>query len=407
MVETHVVVGASLAGANAAAALRKLGFDGRVVLIGDERERPYERPELSKRYLRGEPGGHIWVHEPDFYAEQRIEWLAERTVESIDVARREVVAGGEPFAFDRLLLATGATAHRLPVSGGDLEGITTLRTMAEADRLRELASAAHAIVVVGGGWIGSEVAASLRQLGHDVTFVLSEATPLERVLGPEVGEVYRSAHEEHGVRLIPHARVTGFDGNPPGRVAAAVLGDGRRLPADLVVLGVGAGPRTALAADAGLAVDNGILVDEFLQTSVPGIYAAGDVANAWHPVFHERIRVEHWDNAKRQGRAAAANMLGIATPYTRVPYFYSDQYDLGMEYWGHAPTWDEVVFRGDPASREFIAFWLGGSRVVAAMHMNVWDAAHSLAALVASRDIVDRRDLTDTGRPLGEIRAAA
>ena len=401
---THVIVGASLAGASAAAALRKEGFDGRIVLIGEESDRPYERPELSKTYLRGEAKKDLFVHASDFYAENDIELVTGRRVDRIDPEGREVRFDDQRIGFDRLLIATGATPRRLDVPGGDLDGIETLRTMADADRIRQGARKAEGVVVIGGGWIGSEVAASLREFGKDVTLILPGQDPLEHVLGSELGGMYRGVHEEHGVTLISGTKVTGFDGGE--HVSGVQTDDGQRVPADLVVVGVGADPRVELARDAGLAVEDGILVDERLETSVPGIFAAGDVANARHPHYRRRLRIEHWDNAKRQGRTAAANMLGQAKPYERIPYFYSDQYDIGMEYTGLARPDDQVVLRGDPGSRQFIAFWLRRGRVVAGMNVNVWDVAPAIERLVAARAEVDIRRLTDERRPLEELAAA-
>jgi len=401
---THVIVGASLAGASAAAALRKDGFDGRIVLIGEETERPYERPELSKTYLRGEAKKDLHVHASDYYIDNGIELLTGRPVDGIDIGRREVRLGDERIPFDRLLLATGATPRRLELPGGQLEGIETLRTMADADRIRERAKDAVAIAVIGGGWIGSEVAASLREIGRDVTLILPGQDPLEHVLGSALGSMYSTAHKEHAVTLITGTAATGFEGRD--LVTAVHTADGRSVPADLVVVGIGAEPRVELATHAGIAVENGILVDDRLQTSVPGIYAAGDVANAHHPRYGRRLRIQHWDNAKRQGRAAAANMLGQAKPYARIPYFYSDQYDIGMEYTGLASPEDQVVFRGDRDSREFIAFWLRDGRVVAGMNVNVWDVAPAIERLVASQAGVDVRRLTDERRPLEELAAA-
>ena len=401
---THVIVGASLAGASAAAALRKEGFDGRIALIGEEGERPYERPELSKTYLRGEAKKDLHVHASDYYADNDIELITGRRVERIDPDRREVRFDDQRIAFDRLLIATGATARRLALPGGDIDGIETLRTMADADRIRDKATDADAVVVIGGGWIGSEVAASLRELGKDVTLILSGQNPLERVLGSDLGAMYRRAHEEHGVTIITGASATGFDGHE--RVSAVRTDDGQMVAADLVIVGVGAEPRVELARHAGLAVENGILVDERLETAVPGIFAAGDVANALHPRYRRRLRMEHWDNAKRQGRVAAANMLGQGKGYDRIPYFYSDQYDIGMEYTGLARPDDEVVFRGARDSREFIAFWLRRGRVVAGMNVNVWDVAPAIERLIASCAEVDVRRLTDERRPLEELAAA-
>jgi 3-phenylpropionate/trans-cinnamate dioxygenase ferredoxin reductase subunit len=402
---THVIVGASLAGASAAANLRKLGLDGRIVLIGDEAEAPYERPELSKKYLRAEPDTDMLVHEPGFYADAGIELLTGAHVQAIDVANRTVSLGAEAIGFDRLLLATGSEPRRPAIPGADLGNVLTLRTKRDSDSIRERALEAERVVVIGGGWIGSEVAASLRQLGGDVALVTPARTPLERVLGPEVGEVYRAAHERAGVRLVAGTTATAFEGDD--RVTGVRTADGRKIPADLVVVGIGATPRTALASAAGIAVDDGVLTDQHLETSVPGIFAAGDIANAWHPVYGRRIRVEHWDNAKRQGRAAAPNMLGRATAYDRIPYFYSDQYDLGVEYTGFAPTWDRVVFRGDPKAGPFVAFWLSGDRVAAGMNVNVWDVQPAIEQVVRSGATVDVAELTDAARPLTELSQAA
>jgi 3-phenylpropionate/trans-cinnamate dioxygenase ferredoxin reductase subunit len=406
---TYAIVGASLAGASAAEALRKEGFDGRIVLIGDEAKRPYERPELTKKYLRGEVAvDDLFVHSPGLYAEQQIDLRLGQHVDGIDLRERELIIDGEALPFDRLLLATGAEPRSLLVPGSRLDGVLALRTLDDADRLRARAQQAESIVVAGGGWIGSEVAASLRQLGRDVTLVVPEQVPMQRALGPEVGRVFGAAHERHGVRVIPGRRISGVEGE--SRVRGVRLDDGTSLDADLVVVGIGARPRDDLAAAAGIAHANGILVDEHLETSSPGIFAAGDVASAFHPRYAEHLRVEHWDNAKRQGRAAAANMLGRGSAYARTPYFYSDQYELGMEYVGHAPSWDRVVFRGDPAGSEFIAFWLKGGRVAAAMQVNTWDATAELRKLVDAEASVDSALLTDAGRPLSELlprRAAA
>jgi 3-phenylpropionate/trans-cinnamate dioxygenase ferredoxin reductase component len=402
---THVIAGASFAGASAAAALRKEGFDGRIVLIGEEPEAPYERPELSKKYLRAEPDTDVRVHEAGFYERADIELLTGAKVDSIDVAGRAVTVGSERIAFDRLLLATGSTPRRPAIPGAGLENVLTLRTRHDADTIRERAAQADSVLVVGGGWIGSEVAASLRQLGHDVTLLTPTRTPLERILGPEVGEVYRAAHERAGVRLVGATTATAFEGK--ARVSGVRTADGRTIGADLVVVGIGASPRTELAGAAGLAVGDGILADDRLETSAPGIFAAGDVANAWHPHYGRHLRIEHWDNAKRQGRAAAANMLGRDAAYDRIPYFYSDQYDLGMEYAGFAPAWDRVVFRGDPGTREFVAFWLAGDHVVAGMNVNVWDVQPAIERLIQSAAPVDLGQLTDTDRPLAELTRAA
>ena len=398
-----VIVGASLAGASAAAQLRKDGFDGPIVLLGEEPERPYERPPLSKDYLRGTSGRDaLPIHGPTFYDEHAIDLRTATPVTAIDPSRREVVLDdGERIGYERMLLSTGASPRRLEVPGRGLPGVHDLRTLDDADRLRAAAGAAQRVVVIGGGWIGAEVAASLRQLGLPVTLVAPGSVPLERVLGPEVGGVYRDLHEAHGVRLVMGQRVTAITGR--ARAEAVETSDGTRIEADLVVVGVGARPRIELAVAAGIAVGDGILVDEHLETSAAGVFAAGDVAEMWHPALRARVRVEHQDNAKRQGRAAARNMLGKAESYVRLPFFYSDQYDLGMEYRGYAPAWDSVVVRGDLGEREFLAFWLADGRVMAAMNANVWDAGDGLQHLVDAGRIVDPGRLANPAVPLGAL----
>jgi 3-phenylpropionate/trans-cinnamate dioxygenase ferredoxin reductase subunit len=278
-----------------------------------------------------------------------------------------------------------------------------LRTRAHADAIRRAVPGAGHVVVVGAGWIGSEVAASIRQGGARVTIVTPDDVPLERPLGTEVGSIVRDLHLEHGVEILGGRHVVGFGGRHS--VEAVHLGDGSSLEADLVVVGIGATPRVELATAAGLAVANGVIVDERLAAGRPGIFAAGDVAAAWHPVFGSRIRVEHWDNARRQGRVAARNMLGRNEAYDRVPFFYTDQYDFGMEYAGHAPRWDRVVFRGDPSSRRFIAFWIQDHRVVAGMNANIWKVNGAISALVRSGTAVDLDCLVDEDVPLTDLDA--
>jgi len=404
---TYVIVGASLAGAKAAETLRAERFDGRVVLIGEEPERPYERPPLSKGYLAGDAErDSVYVHDAGFYEDQAIELRTGTRVTSVDPAAGAVVLDdGERIGYDRLLLSTGAAARRLRVPGAHLDGVHYLRSLADADDLRAALRSATSVVVVGGGWIGSEVAAAARQLGRPVAMIAPGAAPLERVLGPELGRFYRELHAEHGVDLHLGQHVEALSGS--GSVEEIRTTDGHTIPADLIVVGIGAVPRAELAATASLDVNDGIVVDEYLQTTVPGVFAAGDVAAAWHPLLSTRIRLEHWANALNQGTTAALNMLGRATPYQRVPYFYSDQYDVGMEYSGHAPSWDRVVFRGDPVSREFIAFWLAADRVVAGMNVNVWDVTDPIQRLIRSRSAVDVGQLTDPAVPLESLASAA
>jgi 3-phenylpropionate/trans-cinnamate dioxygenase ferredoxin reductase subunit len=404
---TFVIVGASLTGARAAETLRAERFDGRVILIGEEPERPYERPPLSKDYLAGKADrDSVYVHDAGFYEDQGIELRTSTCVTTLDLAAGAVVLDdSERIGYDRLLLSTGAAPRRLKVPGADLDGVHYLRSLADAAGLRAALRRATSVAVVGAGWIGSEVAAVARQLGRPVAMIDPGAAPLERVLGLEVGRFYRDLHADHGVDLHLGQHVDALRG--AGRVEEVRTTDGQVIPADLVVVGIGAVPRVELAATAGLEVRDGIVVDEHLQTTVPGIFAAGDVAAAWHPLLGTRIRVEHWANALNQGPAAAKNMLGHTTPYQRVPYFYSDQYDVGMEYSGHAPSWDRVVFRGNPATREFVAFWLADDRVVAGMNVNVWDVTDPIQQLIRSRSAVDLGRLTDPDVPLEALASAA
>jgi 3-phenylpropionate/trans-cinnamate dioxygenase ferredoxin reductase component len=401
--QTHVIVGASLAGAKAAETLREEGFDGRVVLIGSEEERPYERPPLSKDYLRGEVGrDKVYVHDEGFYAEHDIELHLGRTAERLDTSNRELeLDDGERLRYDRLLLSTGAEPRRLSVAGAELDGVLYLRSVRDSDALRERLDRGGAVVVVGAGWIGAEVAASARQRGLDVTVLDPLAVPLERVLGAEVGAIYRDIHTDHGTRMLMRTGVEAFEGAEA--VERVHTSDGRVLECDFVVVGVGVVPRTELVVDSDLVLDNGIVVDEQLQTNVPGVFAAGDVANAHHPFYDEPIRVEHWANARNHVPAVARNMLGQGVAYDRLPYFFSDQYEVGMEYTGFAGAWDRVVFRGDPATREFIAFWMVQDRVVAGMNVGVWDVIDPIKRLISKRAAVDDRRLADPDVPLDEV----
>lgn len=398
-----VIVGASLAGAKAAQGLREGGFDGRVVLIGEEPSLPYARPELSKGYLVGDKAmSDMLVHPAGFYAEHDIEVRTESTVTGIDRATSQVqISGGGPLTYDRLLITTGAAPRVLEVPGADLPGVVSLRTVADADALRERIPKAGRLVVVGAGWIGCEVAACARTLGAQVTMLTPDPFPLVRVLGPEVGAVIADLHTEHGVDLRGGTGVEAVVGTDRAHGVRTTAGE--TVEGDLIVIGVGATPRDDLAREAGLAVDNGILVDEYLTTSDPRIFAAGDVANAWHPLLGARLRVEHWDNAIKQGLAAADNMLGTPTAFTQLPFFYSDQYEFGMEYRGHATTWDEVVFRGDPASREFLAFWLHQGRVLAAMNAGIWDQGDALDTLLKSGATPSPQRLADPTVDLADL----
>lgn len=407
--QTFVIVGASLAGAKAAEELRERGFDGNVVLIGSEEERPYERPPLTKDYLRGESEREkAYVHPSDFYEQHEIELWTGRTVTGIDSASSRITLDdGRELAYDRLLLSTGAEPRRLSVPGGELEGVHYLRTLADCERLRERLEHGGRVVVVGAGWIGSEFAASARQRGLEVTLIDPLALPNERIFGPEIGGFYRDVHARHGVELVLGEGVEALEGD--SAVDRARTTSGRVIDCDFAVIGIGVSPRVDLAAAAGAKIENGIVVDHQLRTTLSDVFAAGDVANAWHPFFKRNIRVEHWANALNQGPAAARAMLGEPVSYDRIPYFFSDQYDVGMEYSGYATSWDQVVFRGDPGSGEFVAFWLHESRVLAGMNVNVWDVNEHVQALIRSRRPVEPEALRDPAVPLetlaGELTA--
>ena len=404
--QTFVIVGGGLAGAKAAETLRAEGFDGRVVLVGAEPSRPYERPPLSKEYLRGEAGREkVYVHDEGFYADQDIDLRPGRRATSLDPSGRELALDdGERLRFDRLLLATGAEPRRLPVPGANLPGVHYLRTVEDSDALRARLDAGGRAVVVGAGWIGCEVAASARQRGLEVTVVEPLSLPLERVLGPEMGAFFRDVHADHGVEMLLGTGVEAFEGGEA--VERVRTSDGRELACDFVVVGVGVAPRTELAEHAQISVDDGVLADELLRTSVPEILAAGDVANHRHPMLG-RVRVEHWFNALEQGPAAARTMLGGSEPYDRLPYFFSDQYDVGMEYAGLAAERDRVVVRGDVGAREFIAFWLRENRVVAGMNVNVWDVTDTIQRLIRDGVSVEDRVLADPEVPLDELAPVA
>jgi 3-phenylpropionate/trans-cinnamate dioxygenase ferredoxin reductase subunit len=404
--ETITVVGGGLAAGKAVAAARESGFDGRIVLLASEAHAPYERPGLSKGYLRGEVGrAELAVHDAGFYRDHDVDLRTATTAVAIDRSAREVhTDAGDRVDYTRLLLATGAAPRRLDVPGADLAGAHYLRTVDDADRLRAALAHATEVVVVGGGWIGSEVAASARQLGRSVTIVDPGPAPLHNVLGPEAAAVFRDLHRDHDVTLALGRHVVAFRGE--AQVEAVVTSNGQTIPADLVVVGIGVTPRVELAAAAGIAVDNGITVDERLRTTDPHVFAAGDVAAAQHPFYRSRLRVEHWANALNQGVVAGRNLAGHHDVYDRLPYFFSDQYDVGIEYLGHAREWDRVVFRGDVAARKFIAFWTKDRRVVAAMSCNVWDVIEPLRRVITERRVVDPDRLRDLDVALDDVSPA-
>jgi len=405
----YVIVGASLAGAKAAEALRAQGFAGPVILIGDETERPYERPPLSKGYLLGsEERDSIYVHAPDWYDEHDVDLRLGTAVTSIDPAAHDVtLADGSRIGYARLLLATGSSPRHLQLPGADLPGVLYLRRVGDSEQIRATFQAASRVVVIGAGWIGLEATAAGRAANVEVTLLEAADLPLLRVLGPEVAQVFADLHSEHGVDARYGAGVAEITA-AGGRASGVLLADGTHVAADAVIVGVGIRPNTQLAEAAGLEVRNGIVVDSQLRTSDPDIFAAGDVANAAHPLLGTHIRVEHWANALNQPQVAARAMLGQDVTYDRVPYFYTDQYDLGMEYSGYVEPggYDQVVFRGDVGKREFIAFWLRSGRVLAGMNVNVWDVNDAIQDLVRAGRPADIGKLADPAVPLEEVARA-
>ncbi|HEY4700826.1 MAG TPA: FAD-dependent oxidoreductase [Streptosporangiaceae bacterium] len=405
---TFAIVGASLAGARAAEALRTEGFEGQIILIGHEAHYPYERPPLSKGYLLGtEERDSFAVHEPGWYAEHGIDLRLSTGVTAIDRQLRQLtLSTGETVGYDKLLLTTGATPRLLEVPGATANGVMYLRSVDDSDRLRETLSSASSVVIVGSGWIGLEVAAAARTAGVATTVVSLDSGPLQQVLGPEVAPVFADLHREHGVDLRLGTEVDRLLVSADA-VNGVRLADGTELAADAVIVGMGVIPAAELAREAGLDVDGGVLTDAALRTSDPDIYAAGDVARAYHPLVGHRVRVEHWANARHQPVAAARAMLGQDVAYDRLPYFFSDQYDLGMEYTGYVTPdrYDRVVFRGDVAKREFVAFWLSRGLVQAGMNVNIWDVADEIRDLIRDGLPVDPERLADPGVPIPDTRA--
>lgn len=395
MRRTFVIVGASIAGASAAATLRDEGFDGRILLVGAEPHLPYDRPPLSKGYLTGSfPADKLLLRPPGFWDEQEIELLLGRPVVALHPRERAIeLAGGERLAYDGLLLATGGRNRRLPVPGADLPGSYGLRTRDDADRIRAAISQARRAVVVGMGFIGSEIAASLRTLGLEVVAIEPQRAPLERVLGVEVGRVIAELHAEHGVELLLGEGVAAFEGDD--RLRQVRTSTGRLVECDLAVVGVGIAPATELAEAAGLAVDDGILVDERCRTGAEGVFAAGDVARHDHPLHGRRIRVEHWQNAVEQGAAAARSMLARSEPYAELHWFWSDQYDANLQYLGHHTRFDELVVRGSLEERRFVAFYLENGVPLAAVGLNAGRDLRRAAGLIRARQAVDRALLRD------------
>ena len=402
----YVIIGASLAGATAAITLRQEGADGTVTLIGAEHEPPYERPALSKAYLRGEaPFEKTLVRPPAFYAEHGIETMFGTTASRIDTAQRVVeLDDHRRVPFDVLLIATGGRNRRVSLPGADLDGIYGLRTLQDADRIRKEIGSGRRAVVVGMGFIGSEVAASLRLKGVEVVAIDPSETPLFRVLGPVVGQTLADLHRAHGVRTIFEDRVAAFEGRD--RVQCVVTEAGLRIECDFVVIGIGIEPVTDWLEGSGIHVDNGVLVDEYCETNVSGIFAAGDVANHYHPVFDRRMRVEHWQNAIKQGAAAARNMLGRRVPYDEIHWFWSDQYDANLQYAGFHTTWQQLVVRGSLDADSYIACYVNEGRIDAAVALNRAKDVRRVMPLIKSRQAVDLEQLRDEAIDLRSLQAS-
>jgi 3-phenylpropionate/trans-cinnamate dioxygenase ferredoxin reductase component len=403
---THLIVGASLAGAKAAETLRAEGFDGPLVMVGEEREWPYERPPLSKDYLLGKAERDtIYVHPRQWYADHDVDLRLGVAVTAVHPGPHQVsLADGSRIGYARLLLTTGSSPRRLSVPGAGLDGVLCLRSAQDSDRIKAAFQSASRVAVIGAGWIGLETAAAARAAGIEVTVLEMAELPLLRVLGRQVAQVFATLHQEQGVDLrcgVQIAEITGSGGHAD----SVLLADGSRVEADVVITGVGITPNSQLASAAGLETGNGIRVDARLRSSDPDIYAAGDVASAFHPLLGKHIRVEHWANALHQPQAAARAMLGQDIAYDRVPYFFTDQYDLGMEYSGYAEPggYDEVIVRGDVGRREFIAFWLRRGQILAGMNVNIWDVNPTIQALVRAGQPADKNALRDPATPLESL----
>lgn len=405
MDRTHVIVGASLAGATAAITLRQLGSKDRIVLIGAEPEPPYERPPLSKAYLRGEMPLELAPLRPSaFYAEHDIETMLGTPVSAINPQAKTVTLGGRLVPFDTLLVATGVRNRHIPIPGAERAGIYSLRTVQDAARIRAEIAPGRRAVVVGMGFIGSEVAASLRHAGVDVVAIDPARTPLFRVLGEAVGQRIAALHHAHGVRTIFEDTVTAFEGTK--RVSAVVTGQGTRLECDFAVVGIGVEPVVDFLDRSGVRVENGVLVDEYCKTNIEGIFAAGDVANHYHPIFDRRIRVEHWQNAIKQGAQAARNMLGQRTRYDEVHWFWSDQYDVNLQYAGYHTAAEQTIVRGSLDSDSFLVCYVNNGRIDAALAFNRARDLRRVMPLIRSRQAVSLERLRDETVDVRSLAAA-
>ncbi|MEV1131587.1 FAD-dependent oxidoreductase [Agromyces sp. NPDC049794] len=415
--ESIVIIGGGLAGARAAEGAREAGYGGPLVIVSAEQALPYTRPPLSKEFLvGGAERDSIDVHPAAWYEEQRVVLLRGRRATRLDPSAHTIeLDDGASLRFGRALLATGASPRRFGGPGGELAGVHLLRTVEDSVALREaLRPGGRRVVVIGAGWIGLEVAAAARGYENEVTVLGLETVPLNAAIGDDAGSVFAALHREHGVDLRMSTSVAGIRGDGDGstdggRVTGVELEGGEVVPADIVVVGIGAIPETGLAEAAGLEVDRGVVTDAAFRTSAEDVYAVGDVASVFHPVLQRPIRIEHWANAENAGKAAGRSLAGESVEYDEIPYFYTDQYDLGMEYSGYGVLAADVapVFRGDRDARELIAFWLRDDRVVAGMNVNAWDVNETVQQLIRSRVVVDPARLTDPAVPLEQLAGVA
>ena len=401
--QSYVIVGAGIAGGTAAETLRKQGFDGEVHLVGAEPHRPYDRPPLSKEFLSGaKEEEKLFFKTEDFYAAQSIELHLGTETKALDASSKTLIlANGASLRYDKLLLATGSRVKTLPIPGSDLEGVHYLRTIDDSRAIAQAMNGASRAVIVGAGFIGSEVAAVCKTAGLEVIVLEIQPQPMTHILGEEMGAIYANLHTSRGIDLRLREGISEIRGN--ARAEQVVTDQGNSIDCDFVVIGVGISPDTSIAESAGLEVDSGILVNEFCQTSHPDIYAAGDVANWYHPGLGRRLRVEHWDNALNQGAAAAKSMLASPEPYSPTLYFWSDQYDLNIQYLGHATEWDEVAVRGDPAEEKFTAFYLKDGSVHGALVVNNFRDIRPTRTLIGQKTPVDASSLSDESTNLKQL----
>ncbi len=407
----YVIVGGGLAAARAVEGIREHDREGAITVVSAEDHVPYERPPLSKDVLQGKAEADVaYPHPEGWYSAEWVTLRLGQPATAISVDQHTVTLGdGSELPWDRLLLATGSVVRRLDVPGGDLPGVHYLRTMDESLALLEQLRAGGDVVIVGAGWIGLEVAAAARHHGCTVTIVEPQAAPLLGVVGERIGGWFADFHRANGVDVRLNTGVAGFTGDD--HVTGVTTKDGETIPATTVVVGVGIQPETTLAGTAGVQLDNGVVTDAALRTSVPGIWAAGDVANWESTLLGRHLRVEHWANANDSGLAAGRSMAGVDITYDPVPFFFSDQYDAGLEYAGYVPkdAGADLVVRGDLASNEFMAFWVvpagDGVTVLAGMHVNVWDTIDAVQALIREGRVVSRDRLADASIPLEEVGA--